>query len=465
MELIVERDGKRFLMDRAGNALPLLDEPQGTLSAYEPTVTERWRWGLADALRDKLGMSTYGARDISELILGKPFAGPETDALTGFLDGMGIAGATGFSAIPEGLQAVEDYQRGNYGDAALGGIFSAIEAIPVIGAGARLLRRGVSRGASGLRGLLDDAPLLGTHEAQPYVGSWHLPLSSEATRAERLAYASDPRSDWIDAETGGDVLYSAAFGSTSPTTRMQGVYDPPGAAREFNPGWVARVPGVSLADREPDVIAAETLRAALDVQGATPAHRAIRDPLGSSLVLPRGEMRPASISEINVAGRVGGAMGRPDVVDTGSGFTVTRFYPEPEGVPQAGLLSDFPGHGAPYRARVESTYPGLEEEWAMPHGSGAVSGRVLSALDGASPQVRAALDADPRIPSVAAARSARDAEWAERWGGTRADVENLRRIVASGPGWQARLRDAVAAGAVLPAIAVAFMSQPPEGGI
>lgn len=120
----------------------IVKQPEATLSAYEPSVADRLRWGTADFLRDNLGISTGGARDVSERIFGKPFVAPETDGLTGLLDSMGIAGVTGLSAIPEAWQAVSDMRSGRYGDALLQAGSAAIDGAPFIGGAWRFLRRG-----------------------------------------------------------------------------------------------------------------------------------------------------------------------------------------------------------------------------------------------------------------------------------------------------------------------------------
>jgi hypothetical protein len=128
-----------------------------------------------------------------------------------------------------------------------------------------------------------------TYEPQPYVGAQHLEGLANASPAEKLAFANDPRSRWDKAPGGRDEIYAGTrLGDTGyavrtrPTQDMQGIYDPPnGAAREFNPGFVARplvafdsgkVKTIPEADRS-ILDAAEATRAYIDVQGAGAWHK------------------------------------------------------------------------------------------------------------------------------------------------------------------------------------------------
>jgi hypothetical protein len=59
-------------------------------------------------------------------------------------------------------------------------------------------------------------------------------------------------------------------------------------------------------------------------------------------------------------------------------------------------------------------------------------------------------------------RMTRDQDWMPKWGASKQDVPNARRIIGDGPGWVDRLEAALKAGAILPAVAAAIYSAAPQ---
>lgn len=322
-----------------------------------------------------------------------------------------------------------------------------------------------------------------THEPQPYVNAGQLPRLADASDAEKAAFASDPRSRWDFAPGGRDAIYSGMrlddtgyAVRTRPTTEMQGIYDPPGAAREYNPGYVARplvafdsgkVKSVPEADRGL-MDAGEATRAYLDVQGAGAWHKPwVGGQLGqSNSVSIARNPGAATADEIESLGKIGDKYGLGDVVDTGEGFTMTRFYPEPDKISSKdlkGMLSEVdevvPGSDMT-RAKVDSGYQSMFEDAAP--GSGEVTGKLMDTLDDVPEATRKALDNNPHIPEAAAMRLERDAELATKYGTNRADIQKAREIISEGPGWIGRLKDALSKGVILPATAAVLIRSASE---
>lgn len=147
-------DGNVMLLDMLTGQI--VTQPIAQMTEYTPGVAERWRGNIADALTGAMGMDRYQARDMSERLMGRGFARPQGDALTGLLDTMGAAGVTGLSAIPRGVQAYEAAQAGDYGSAAGDAALAVLEGAPLVSPilrGAKAAAPAVARGA---RGLLDD---------------------------------------------------------------------------------------------------------------------------------------------------------------------------------------------------------------------------------------------------------------------------------------------------------------------
>jgi hypothetical protein len=71
-------------------------------------------------------------------------------------------------------------------------------------------------------------------------------------------------------------------------------------------------------------------------------------------------------------------------------------------------------------------------------GNGAVTRQMLEHVN-KTPEIRASLNNNPYIPTNAAARMQRDAEWADRFGPVRPEIQNARNVISQGPGWIDRL--------------------------
>jgi len=336
-----------------------------------------------------------------------------------------------------------------------------------------------------------------THEAMPGADTGHLPGSINATQAEREAYSFDPRSSWANAPGNRDAIYGGLrLGDTGvaarvlPTTKMTGMYTPPNGVTEFNPGEVAR-PLVSfqtsptgaheLPIYERSMLeAGEGLRAYIDAQNAGAAHKVQAVAPGNeatSFSLPMD--RQATPDELKKLSAVGAKHGLPDVVDTGQGLTLTRFYPEPNefgkgytqpigptltGAPLPSdpmasakkvaqdVLAAAPQAKSAQRVKIDSVYQDFVDEWQQGVGSGAATRKMLDAVN-VTPEARAAFDNNPYIPQNALNRLERDEDWKNKWGITRIDIQNARRIISQGPGWIGRLEKALKNGSVLPAVA------------
>ncbi|MFZ9767216.1 MAG: hypothetical protein ACO3C4_01830 [Candidatus Limnocylindrus sp.] len=318
-----------------------------------------------------------------------------------------------------------------------------------------------------------------TYEAQPGSATGHLSGSMGASQAERGAFAADPRSTWGTAPGGRDAIYSGLrLGDTGvasrvrPTTKMQGFYYNDLGQLENNPGEVAR-PLVSFVNTDDGkkigpadramVEAAETLRAAIDAQDAGAAHINFigqAPGVSNSVSIPRG--RKESVEGLLSINEIGKKYGLPDVSDTGKGVTLTRFYPEPDKMDTKkarGLLSelDAAGYTGATRSQVDSVYADLKDQWKQGEGSGAVTRKVLELIN-VTPEARAAFDNNPYIAKKALGNILRDKGMEKKWGVTRKDLENFRKIIAKGPGWVGRTEEALKSGGVaLPAVAGAVL--------
>ena len=333
----------------------------------------------------------------------------------------------------------------------------------------------------------------GTYEAQPYIGSGQLPGLADATPAERFEFANDPRSSWTD-ETGRDVLYSGYRVPDTgyamrvrPSVETQGIYTPPGGETEFNPGMAAR-PLVAFettkaghrlpAEDRALLDAAEATRAYIDTQGAGAWHKFHDDKVTkaadrNAVRFQFPETRPRTEEELAAIEATGARYNIPNVIDTGDGVTVTNFDPEATGAPTLDsrslkkLAQDFQTagiEGAPQVGRIDSGYQGYEGAWERPIGSQAVTKRFLETMDEVPEATYTKLNDNAAIPRVALERAARNEEYAARYGLNRADIQNALQIIGEGPGWIDRLKQAVASGAILPAVGAFVMdeAQKPE---
>lgn len=337
-----------------------------------------------------------------------------------------------------------------------------------------------------------------THEAIPGADTGHLPGSVNASQAEREAYSNDPRSTWANAPGNRDAIYSGlrlgdtgVAGRVLPTSKMTGMYTPPSGITEFNPGEVARpIVGFNttatgaheLTPHDRAMLnAGESVRAYIDAQNAGAAHKVQAVAPGSeatSFSLPMG--REATPEELKKLSEVSARHGLPDVVDTGQGLTVTRFYPPPpnqtgrgyhdpigptitgsplpsETISTAKKVAEDIMKAAPQaemakRVKIDSIYQDFVDAWQKGEGSGAATKQMLDAVN-VTPEARSAFDKNPYIPQNALNRAERDESWSQNWGVTRKDIQNARRIIGEGPGWVGRLETALKNGEVLPAVA------------
>jgi hypothetical protein len=315
-----------------------------------------------------------------------------------------------------------------------------------------------------------------TYEAQPGAMTGHLPGSVGSSRLERDLYANDTRSAWNTAPGGRDALYAGMrLGDTGkvwpvrPTQNMQGMYTPEGGPTEFNPGFVAR-PLVDFQTGDVKSVTpwtasmmdgVEATRALIDAQGAGAWHKNwVGGAPGQSTSMVIDKKVPGILDpdEMLRMQKAGAEYGLPDIVDTNEGVTMTRFYPGPpekRGVKdQRGLEAAIQGasdnvKGAS-KSKVDSGYIGYEKAWTQP-GKGGATRKLLRKIDDMPRAAQEALDANSAVPKAALDRLERDNAWSKKWGATRQDIQNLRKIVGEGPGWIKRLRLAERRGALLPA--------------
>ena len=267
------------------------------------------------------------------------------------------------------------------------------------------------------------------------------------------------------------------------------IEDNPPSKMEFNPGKVARplvgfqtsnkgtMKTVPDADRSL-LNAGESIRAAIDVQGAGAWHKGwaglkVGDSNSVRVEREGGRLEPSNPDELQRMQKIAKDFGFEDVVDTGNGFTFTTFYGGPKKIETKVLkkLVKAVGEELPRadvkRTKIDSGYmpeeitpdglPGFENEWT----NGGVTNKLLVNMDKLPEGTRAAMDNNPHIPQIALNKLERDEKYAEKYGATREDVQNLRRIIGEGPGWMDRLKKALQAGVVLPALAVLAMGIDP----
>jgi len=321
-----------------------------------------------------------------------------------------------------------------------------------------------------------------TYEAQPYAGSGQLPGLLGAPADVRASFANDPLSTWANAPGNRDAIYSGmSVGDTGnamrvrPTVEMQGVYTPPSGVTEFNPGEVAR-PLVSFEGQGTKSMPAadqgllnlgEGVRAYIDTQGAGAWHKPwtggkVGD--SNSVFISRTSDKAPSPEEITKISEIGKKYGVPDVIDTGSGFTLTNF--EGGNILDKKTLSDLKkeiegvgSYKSIDRVNIDSGYAGFEGTWEQGVGSGAATRQLFEFIDDAPAYAVEAIDKNPYIAQNALNRLARDKKASKELGATRKDIENARKIIGEGPGWVGRLRSALEQGQVLPVIGIGILGQ------
>jgi hypothetical protein len=321
-----------------------------------------------------------------------------------------------------------------------------------------------------------------TFEAQPGSVTGHLPGSMGALAEQRLAYAQDPASTWATAPGGRDAIYSGLgvegtgnYMRVRPSEPMTGYYKNPQGVVETNPGEVARplvtfntakVPDknfIGPPEFEPFKVltphdrslldAGEAFRGYVDAQNASAYHKNwTGGPQNqmNSLYFPReGKASPAELEALQSKAT---PYGLNDVVDTGSGITTSSFYPgtsEETGkaVGKAIKKAEFSEFGEPVRVRTEGGYIDYTDKWPAGVGSGEATTHMLQYVN-KTPEIRAAFNNNPYIAERALAKLERDDAWASKWGATRPDIQNARRILSEGPGGIDRLEATLKKGAI-----------------
>lgn len=333
-----------------------------------------------------------------------------------------------------------------------------------------------------------------TFEAQPGSVTGHLPGSVNSTTAARAEYAADPASTWATAPGGRDAIYAglAVPGTGNnmrvrPSQPMTGYYKNPEGVVEVNPGEVARPlvtfdtpstkqdPFKTLTPHDRAIMdASEAFRGYVDAQNASAYHKHWADGPANqmnSMFFPRSG--PADPAEMSALQEKASKFGLGDVVDSGKGVTAASFYPgqlaeQTLAMGKAVKAGDFKEFGEAARVRTEGGYIDYTDKWPQGVGSGAATRHMLEQVT-KTPELRAAFNNNPYIAERALAKLDRDEAWASKWGLTRPDVQNARRILGEGPGGIDRLEAALKKGAIaLPVLAAlyagGFGGQHDEGG-
>jgi hypothetical protein len=329
-----------------------------------------------------------------------------------------------------------------------------------------------------------------THEALPGPSTGHLPGLQAGDQMAKDMYALDPRSSWATAPGGRDAIYAdmkrvdapGVGARVRPSLDMQGVYVDEAGNLQLNKGQVARPlvafetagkgdKGLSAGSRGM-LETGELTRAFIDAQDAGAAHAnmisGIKGGMLGSVNVPMS--RALTAGEGGMLRDVGKKYGLGDVVDRGDGVTMTSFYPDPptgaalgkalrakDGLAAEirGILAD---SGAPSRVKTDGVYMSLTDAWKMGEGSGAATTQLLEKLD-KHPTIRDGLNQSDLIAKKALANMERDKALAGN-DTLRADIQNARRIIGEGPGWVDRLKEALARGELLPAVALPILAAP-----
>jgi len=310
-----------------------------------------------------------------------------------------------------------------------------------------------------------------THEQAPGAGSGHLADLLSMPYEDRLAYQMDPRSSWVDGK-GRDRLYAAAGLITEPSERMVGAYTPAGGTLEINPGEVARPlvmtadGAVTARDRQlMDIV--ESSRAFVDAQNAGAWHKPVphsQTSTGarSSLSIPlETNPSPEAMSALSALANKYGMF----AVDTGKGVNLINDPWSGMGASRTGttlgkeLKGDMGkeleaqlGNIVPERYKIDTGYQNYQDVLSQP-GSGLATQRFLDKLD----ENRTLMSGiEPELRAKAHANMLRDEQMATEQGmSVRPDIQLARKILAA-DGVKG-LRDALKAGVILPAAAVAIL--------
>lgn len=344
----------------------------------------------------------------------------------------------------------------------------------------------------------DKQTAFGTYEAQPYAGANQLERLAGASEAARSTFMNDPRSTWANAPGGRDAIYAGmgvegtgANMRVRPSTTMRGEYTPPGGELEANAGEVARplvgfeyapIEGKFKKDGTPAVTTTKSMpqsdqdlmnigeatRAYIDTQGAGAWHKNWlngKTADSKNIFIKSDKIAPATKEQMSAAKEVASRYGYTSAIDTGEGLTITSFYPdEPPTLNKkqrealSEELSAIQGYNDVYAVNTDSGYLGYEGDWEKGVGSGAATKKLLEFFDSAPKATVDAMDRNPYLAQNALARISRDTEYSAKYGASREDIQNARKIIGEGPGWVGRLKAAVKKGAILPAVGLGIMT-------
>jgi hypothetical protein len=341
-----------------------------------------------------------------------------------------------------------------------------------------------------------------TYEPQPgWVERGHMPLSPQASTADRLAYATHPLNDMTVSPTDPrDAIYGglrhARTGVTMdvlPTVPMQGMWESP-RGPEYNRGYVGQPlvmfntggkgqPFKQITPHDERLLnAGEGLRAILGGQDMGSWHKLwFGGPNREmqSLFYPKSGM--SNPQEMMAAKQALtspplAAQGLPDIADMGRGITNTQWWPKPPDLQkgQKDQLGDALKKGAfknvvpgsePVRARVDSNAIDIGELANKGEGSGTVTDKLIELMN-QTPEIRQAFNDNPHIARIALNKIQVDELFTPKWGAPSQDLTNLRKIISEGTGWIDRVEEARRKGIIsLPAVAALLSAVAQEAGV
>lgn len=309
-----------------------------------------------------------------------------------------------------------------------------------------------------------------THESAPYATSGHLEGYKDLSPEARASFENDPRSSWAGPD-GRDSIYGALEMYARPTQQAQGAYAGP-YGMEYNRVDVARplvdldsgprgheIPGIT----KDALSAASALRGLVDVQGGAawnkPITKTRAQDANAAWAPKEGKLSREELQQANEQA------GKYDMAAIDNGEGVLAFDPSFT-KSSADILAAYkdglgeklvPGQKAE-RARMEGDYTSYESELrAANAGKGLATQKMLERFDRLKPEVQDRIARDPDLMAAVAARIERDQEFAARHGlPQRADVRTLREAMTQ-PGWHQRLREMLADGVPLPAMAAGIL--------
>lgn len=276
----------------------------------------------------------------------------------------------------------------------------------------------------------------GTAEAIPYAGvgtgvserqvgvsgARHMPGLLNLSPDDARAF-TEARS-WVNPETGGDVLFETVGAQTLPTLRGQGVYRGP-QGLEYNPNMIARSPDITT----DQLMATESLRGLLDVQGGTP-WTTLKGGDEPAIFIPHGE-NAGSVEEIEKIINAGKDFGVTDVVDVGEGYILRNFEGGTVDVSRKARKALKKATGkTPVSTRVGGAYPGYEGDWEK--GAAEAIQQYLNYTQQADPAAVAALAESPAVRAAALERTKQNFKMKGDVGGTNPTVDKMISAVQRG---------------------------------